>query len=141
MFWYILMFEMTFNLNFVTIVQFKCNNYWNYFNADSCLHHLTIITRNIFWLLIEMLLYEINTYCFIYIWCSDSLVVWRLWASELPGEHCPVSRLTVTRSKRKVVKMVTVVVVVFVICWTPLQSLILYSNFSQSDNEVGTFYI
>ncbi|XP_018026225.1 substance-K receptor [Hyalella azteca] len=71
---------------------------------------------------------------------SYSLVVWRLWASKLPGEQCAESRLTVSRSKKKVVKMVTVVVVVFVVCWTPLQSLILYTNFKRDDVHLPEWF-
>lgn len=59
---------------------------------------------------------------------SYSLVVWKLWVTQLPGEHHAPSRITATRSKKKVVKMVSVVLLVFVVCWTPLQSIILYSS-------------
>lgn len=63
-----------------------------------------------------------------------SLVVWTLWGAKQPGEqHSAATRHMVTRAKKRVVKMVAVVLIVFVICWTPLQTLMLYSNFSQDD--------
>ncbi|KAG7177487.1 Tachykinin-like peptides receptor 99D-like [Homarus americanus] len=46
---------------------------------------------------------------------SYSLVVWRLWMTWLPGEHCVPARNTATRAKKKVVKMVSVVLLVFVV--------------------------
>ena len=57
--------------------------------------------------------------------------------SQLPGEDTQPARLTTTRSKKKVVKMVTVVLLVFVICWTPLQGLILYTNSISPNDEHG----
>ncbi|XP_042235943.1 orexin receptor type 2-like [Homarus americanus] len=66
---------------------------------------------------------------------SYSLVVWRLWMTQLPGEHCVPARNTATRAKKKVVKMVSVVLLVFVLCWTPLQTIILYSNFVHVDHN------
>lgn len=64
-----------------------------------------------------------------------SLVVWTLWGAKQPGEqHSAATRNMATRAKKRVVKMVTVVLVVFVICWTPLQTLILYGSFSHQDH-------
>ncbi|XP_047484963.1 QRFP-like peptide receptor [Penaeus chinensis] len=61
----------------------------------------------------------------------------RLWMTQLPGEHSAPARNTATRAKKRVVKMVSVVLLVFVICWTPLQSLILYSNFIHAQHYAG----
>ncbi|KAG0697821.1 Tachykinin-like peptides receptor 99D [Chionoecetes opilio] len=66
---------------------------------------------------------------------GNGLVVWTLWGAKQPGEqHSAATRNLATKAKKRVVKMVTVVLVVFVICWTPLQTLILYSSFSQQDH-------
>ena len=54
----------------------------------------------------------------------------RLWSTQFPGEACIVANQLATRMKKKVAKMVTVMVLAFVLCWTPLQSLLLYVNFS-----------
>lgn len=64
-----------------------------------------------------------------------SLVVWRLWVTQIPGENFLPARNTAARAKMKVVKMVSVVLVVFVLCWTPLQSIILYSNFIHTQHN------
>lgn len=70
--------------------------------------------------------------------CVPSLVLWKLWMSRQPGEHSASARNTATRAKKKVVKMVTVVLVVFVVCWTPLQTIILYAKFVHAQhNSVG----
>ncbi|XP_045126915.1 QRFP-like peptide receptor isoform X1 [Portunus trituberculatus] len=57
-----------------------------------------------------------------------SLVVWTLWGAKQPGEQqSAATRNMATKAKKRVVKMVTVVLLVFVICWTPLLTLILFS--------------
>ncbi|XP_050718279.1 QRFP-like peptide receptor isoform X3 [Eriocheir sinensis] len=55
-----------------------------------------------------------------------SLIVWKLWGAQQPGEQHQ-QQVAATRNMQRVVRMVTVVLVVFVICWTPLQSLMLYN--------------
>lgn len=41
------------------------------------------------------------------------------------------------RAKRKVVKMVCVIMLVFIVCWAPLQVLILFAQFSHNSQESG----
>nr|WOA03688.1 CHH family candidate receptor A34beta2 [Gecarcinus lateralis] len=62
-----------------------------------------------------------------------SLIVWKLWGAQQPGEQHQ-QQVAATRNMQRVVRMVTVVLVVFVICWTPLQSLILYTTFSNDEH-------
>ncbi|KAK7082156.1 hypothetical protein SK128_016503 [Halocaridina rubra] len=66
-----------------------------------------------------------------------SLVVWKLWMTQLPGEHSAPARHTATRAKKKVVKMVSVVLFVFFLCWTPLQSILLYTFVHTNHTSVG----
>ncbi|XP_076066287.1 QRFP-like peptide receptor isoform X2 [Oratosquilla oratoria] len=65
-----------------------------------------------------------------------SLVGWHLCMSQLPGEHNPSSQLTSERRRHKGVKMVVVVLIVFVVCWTPLQSIILYGHLFWSNKNL-----
>ncbi|XP_013789283.1 allatostatin-A receptor-like, partial [Limulus polyphemus] len=66
-----------------------------------------------------------------------SLIIWKLWISELPGERNLVNITVQHRSKKKVVKLVAVVLIVFVCCWTPFQVIILYSQFGHSSSLTG----
>lgn len=55
-----------------------------------------------------------------------SLIVWKLWVNIVPGEqHNAVLELQ-AKAKRKVTKLVLVVIVAFIVCWLPLQVLLLY---------------
>ncbi|XP_042868473.1 substance-K receptor-like [Penaeus japonicus] len=67
-----------------------------------------------------------------------SMVAWKLWMTQLPGETYDPAVSATTRSKKRVVKMISAVLLVFTICWTPIQSLILYNNFAHSQNENGS---
>nr|WOA03697.1 CHH family candidate receptor A34beta2 [Carcinus maenas] len=60
-----------------------------------------------------------------------SLIVWRLWGAQHPGEHHQ-HQVAATRNTQRVVRMVTVVLLVFVVCWTPLQTLILYTSVAEN---------
>ncbi|KAF7489501.1 Tachykinin-like peptides receptor 86C [Sarcoptes scabiei] len=64
-----------------------------------------------------------------------SAIIWILWGSKLPGEASENNLRHQKKSKRKVIKMVVVVLLVFVICWLPLQIILLYSIYFHSSNE------
>ncbi|XP_076327651.1 QRFP-like peptide receptor [Tachypleus tridentatus] len=65
------------------------------------------------------------------------LIIWKLWVSEVPGERNQANISVQNRSKKKVIKMVCVVLIAFVVCWLPLQVIILYSQFIHSSAEIG----
>nr|XP_046919642.1 QRFP-like peptide receptor isoform X1 [Dermatophagoides farinae] len=64
-----------------------------------------------------------------------SAIIWILWGSRLPGEANESNLRHQKKSKRKVIKMVVVVLLVFVICWLPLQIIVLYSIYFHSSSE------
>ncbi|GAB6030927.1 hypothetical protein CHUAL_007754 [Chamberlinius hualienensis] len=87
--------------------------------------YYTFVTVALFFL--PMLIMS-ATYC---------MIVWRLWVTQVPGERSDAAVTTQSRSKRKVVKMVFIILVVFIICWMPLQILILYNEFQHSRQQNG----
>lgn len=56
-------------------------------------------------------------------------ILFRLWTSRMPGEQHEAHIQAQSRSKQKVLKMVFIVLIVFILCWTPLQVTILMSAF------------
>ncbi|XP_075680393.1 QRFP-like peptide receptor isoform X1 [Dermatophagoides pteronyssinus] len=65
-----------------------------------------------------------------------SAIILILWGNRLPGEANESNLRHQKKSKRKVIKMVVVVLLVFVICWLPLQLIVLYSIYFHSSNEM-----
>ncbi|XP_043238964.1 substance-P receptor-like [Amphibalanus amphitrite] len=59
-----------------------------------------------------------------------TLIVWRLWLSPFPSQGMESQIHQSNGSKKRVVKMVVLVMVVFVVCWLPLQVISLYSMFA-----------
>ncbi|XP_064457020.1 substance-K receptor-like [Ornithodoros turicata] len=65
-----------------------------------------------------------------------ALIIITLWKErQPPGEHSPRNIHLHSRAKRKVVKLVCVVMVVFVLCWMPFQVLVLFSQFRDNDGD------
>lgn len=62
-------------------------------------------------------------------------VVWKLWANVLPGEHNLANITHQHQAKKKVIKMVCIMLVGFIICWVPLQIVVLYSQFWHSSQD------
>ncbi|CAL1290167.1 unnamed protein product [Larinioides sclopetarius] len=50
-----------------------------------------------------------------------SLILWKLWISEVPGERHEANINVQNRARKKVIKMVVVVLIAFIICSTPMQ--------------------
>ncbi|XP_067136262.1 substance-P receptor-like isoform X2 [Centruroides vittatus] len=70
-----------------------------------------------------------------------SLIVRRLWMSELPGERSTSNINIQHRAKKKVIKMVCVVLLVFVLCWMPFQIIVLYSQFGHKDAPLPDWFL
>ncbi|XP_063596881.1 QRFP-like peptide receptor [Penaeus indicus] len=117
--------------------SWHCDEYWPKevrFDPSLGMCITTYDSKKLFYTLLTIALYFLPVGIML---LNYGLVVWRLWMTQLPGEHSAPARNTATRAKKRVVKMVSVVLLVFVICWTPLQSLILYSNFIHAQHYAG----
>ncbi|KAG8189254.1 hypothetical protein JTE90_013782 [Oedothorax gibbosus] len=66
-----------------------------------------------------------------------ALIICRLWRTRAPGESNVANLNVQHRAKKKVIKMVCVVLVGFVACWSPLQVTVLYSEFVHSASQFG----
>ncbi|XP_074599275.1 QRFP-like peptide receptor isoform X2 [Brevipalpus obovatus] len=67
-----------------------------------------------------------------------ALIIWKLWITIPPGEHNLANLQVQNRAKRKVIRMVCIVLLVFVCCWAPLQALLLYSTHMHSPTSNGS---
>ncbi|GFU95486.1 substance-K receptor [Trichonephila clavipes] len=67
-----------------------------------------------------------------------SLILWKLWISEVPGERHAANINVQYRARKKVIKMVLVVLIAFIICWTPIQIQIFISAL-QGDSQVDSW--
>lgn len=61
-----------------------------------------------------------------------SAIIWKLWVSKMPGEAHYANVRAKKKSKRKVIQMVLALLLVFVVCWLPLQFIVLYSIYGHS---------
>ncbi|GBN68048.1 Substance-K receptor [Araneus ventricosus] len=71
-----------------------------------------------------------------------SLILWKLWISEVPGERHAANINVQYRARKKVIKMVLVVLIAFIICWTPMQIQIYISALqseAQSDKWIEQY--
>ncbi|XP_064457960.1 substance-K receptor-like isoform X2 [Ornithodoros turicata] len=97
-------------------------------------------TRKLYYLLVTVTLFFLPVAIML---TAYSLIVWRLWITQMPGERNAANISAQCRAKKKVVKMVCTVLVAFVICWMPLQVIVLYSQFGNSkqrDNEMPSWF-
>nr|WOA03695.1 CHH family candidate receptor A34beta1 [Carcinus maenas] len=130
----ILFYRKLYSIQWANFTTWQCDEFFptekEYVQDVGCV--VTYDAKHLFYTILNIALFFLPVAIMI---INYSLVVWTLWGAKQPGEqHSAATRNMATKAKKRVVKMVTVVLVVFVICWTPLQTLILYSSFSQQDH-------
>ncbi|XP_026496949.1 RYamide receptor-like [Vanessa tameamea] len=69
--------------------------------------------------------------------CSYGRIAYVVWGVRPPGEAESVRDMRIQHSKRKMVKMMITVVVVFTVCWLPLNIFILLWTAHEDDEEWG----
>lgn len=95
--------------------------------SGSCI--TTHTTKKVYYTFVTIALFFIPI---IVMATAYACVVWRLWANVLPGEQTSANVNHQHQAKKKVVKMVCLMLAAFVICWAPLQVVVLYSQFVHS---------
>ncbi|CAN7938278.1 unnamed protein product, partial [Ixodes hexagonus] len=97
-------------------------------------------SRKLYYLLVTVTLFFLPVAIML---TAYSLIVWRLWITRMPGERSAANINAQCRAKKKVITMVCTVLVAFVICWMPLQVIVLYSQFGDSkqrDKEMPDWF-
>lgn len=89
----------------------------------------TFLALRIFHVIMFFLLYPLPL---LIIAVVNSLVGRRLWLHRAPGSTTSVNRAAVEVSRRKVVKMLVVLVVVFALCWAPTHLFHYFVYFKQA---------
>ncbi|KAG8199982.1 hypothetical protein JTE90_006226 [Oedothorax gibbosus] len=92
--------------------------------------------RSTYYLMVSITLYFLPIFIMI---TAYSLILWKLWISEVPGERHAANINVQYRARKKVIKMVLVVLIAFILCWTPMQSVILSSAFGAA-NTINSYW-
>lgn len=87
-----------------------------------------IIASQVYFFIVFVLLYSLPL---LGIGLAYSLIGKNLWHRKIPGQQTISNRRVAERSKRKVVRMLIVVVVVFALCWIPAHIMHFLSYFQK----------
>ncbi|KFM58551.1 Substance-K receptor, partial [Stegodyphus mimosarum] len=119
--------------SYIDFTVAKCREQWPlniYYDESigSCSYEETL--RKIYYVVVSVTLYFLPIGIMI---TAYSLILWKLWISEVPGERHAANINVQYRARKKVIKMVCVVLVAFIVCWTPFQVVVLHSAYSSID--------
>lgn len=84
--------------------------------------------RKIYWTSLSVVLFLIPI---LIMACAYTRIILTLWTAKTPGERMPKDVTIQTRMKRKIVLTLLLIMVVFAVCWMPLQFTILYSEYRE----------
>ncbi|XP_054724887.1 QRFP-like peptide receptor [Uloborus diversus] len=115
----------------------QCSEMWSlqyYYDdeTEQCIKYEPL--RTIYYVVVSVTLFFLPVAIMI---TAYSLILWKLWISEVPGERHIQNINVQYRARKKVIKMVFVVLVAFICCWMPLQVMVLYSIYGHNPNEYG----
>ncbi|ESO84079.1 hypothetical protein LOTGIDRAFT_108319 [Lottia gigantea] len=70
-----------------------------------------------------------------------AVIIWTLWASRAPGERTTKDMKVQSKLKKKVIVMLVLILAIFVVCWLPLVSILLYTEYREDKNSrVGNVF-
>jgi len=89
--------------------EWFCMEIWTPAFTKEASKHFTIVIFTVFYLV------PLLTMTVLY-----SFVVYKLWVRKVPGNPSLDNQLRVQKSKKKVLKMLMTVVIIFALCWLPM---------------------
>nr|CAH0109844.1 unnamed protein product [Daphnia galeata] len=126
-----------FEIQWKNAVEVSCQETWPsllYYDPKSISCISSVWPKTAYYTLVSVVLFFLPI---VIMSIAYALIIGRLWGSKPPGEKMDAALTNQARAKRKVVKMVCVIMLVFIVCWAPLQVLILFAQFSHNSQEVG----
>ncbi|XP_076073251.1 QRFP-like peptide receptor [Mytilus galloprovincialis] len=82
--------------------------------------------RKIYWTTLSVVLFLIPI---LVMAIAYTRIIKTLWAAKTPGERVPKDITVQTRMKRKIVLTLVLIMIVFAVCWVPIQFTILYAEY------------
>ncbi|OWF50290.1 Substance-P receptor [Mizuhopecten yessoensis] len=82
-------------------------------------------SRTAYYVVVSVVLYFVPIIVMTF---AYSIIIMKLWISTIPGEIVDKRVEVQARTKRKVIMMLVVILVVFGVCWLPCQVILLYSE-------------
>jgi hypothetical protein len=61
-----------------------------------------------------------------------SIIIYKMWKSELVGERVSEDKRNLMRRRKRVIVMLIWILVVFVVCWSPLESMLLFMQYTEA---------
>lgn len=121
-----------YTIHFKDFVQENCGDLWpSAFNekTNSCQPLLWVPQLYYTFLSVTLFFVPVSIMTVTY-----SLILCRL-AKAPPGEENESQRTILNKKRKKVIKMVFTVLIVFVICWMPIQIILLYDKYRTGKNS------
>ncbi|XP_052789118.1 neuropeptide FF receptor 2-like [Mya arenaria] len=101
-----------------------CTEDWPKVYDEYC--QAVMPARKIYYTVVVVIMYFIPIFVMV---CAYSVICVKMIQRKRPGTIVPSSRLAQDRARKKVIKMLIAVLVAFIVCWTPQQSLILWDMY------------
>ncbi|XP_013406185.1 QRFP-like peptide receptor [Lingula anatina] len=111
-------------------LEIWCDDNWPKVEMDMSANttRWTQPSRTFYYTFVSVVLYFIPIGIMI---VAYAMIIWKLWSSELPGEQIEYEIDAQNKIKKKVVIMLCVILLVYVICWTPFQILVLWYEYGK----------
>ncbi|XP_015926533.1 QRFP-like peptide receptor isoform X2 [Parasteatoda tepidariorum] len=116
---------------FQNFMESRCSERWplaTYYSKDTGACEVYYKYQFSYYLTVSITLYFLPVFLMI---TAYSLILWKLWISEVPGERNTQNINVQYRARKKVIKMVFVVLLAFIMCWTPFEALVLLQTFPE----------
>jgi len=111
-------YPMLFQVRFNSVLNVdQCTQVWPWEDPNDATYSETFLVLKIFHIVVFVMLYALPLSITIVI---HSLICRKMWLRIIPGNATERNLAAAEKSKRKVVRLLVVIVVVFALCWFPM---------------------
>ncbi len=95
----------------------------------GCILKITQPSKQIYFTAVILLLFFLPIFIML---ITYSIIIYKMWKSEIVGESLSEDKKNILRRRKKVIVMLIWILTVFVVCWSPLESMLLFMQYTEA---------
>ena len=98
-------------------------------NEDGCVLKITQPSKQIYFTAVILLLFFMPILIML---ITYSIIINKMWKSEILGESVSEDNKNILRRRKRVIVMLIWILAIFVVCWSPLESMLLFMQYTEA---------
>lgn len=105
-------------------------------NPDGCILKTTQFSKRIYYTAVILFLFFLPI---LIMSITYSIIIYKMWKSEILGERVSEVKRNIMKRRKRVIIMLIWILVVFFVCWSPLESMLLFMEYADHVITISFF--